>query len=112
MTAGKRRSKRTTRKLRTRYPRGVKLHVVESDDGDNSARPTADNTDCNHAANSTNSNPDDTDCNLVANNGDKVDVVLKPSEDKKKERKSYKAISGQRRRWKVPFKMLKTIVFP
>ena len=39
MAAGKRRSKRTTRKVRTRYPRGVKLHVIESDDGDSAAKP-------------------------------------------------------------------------
>lgn len=67
MTAGKRRSKRTIWKLRTRYPRGVKLHVVESDDGDNSASPTADSTDCNLAANSTNPTPDNIDCSLRDN---------------------------------------------
>ena len=39
MAAGKRRSKRTARKFRPRYPRGVKLNVIDSNDGDSVAKP-------------------------------------------------------------------------
>lgn len=89
MTAGKRRSKRTTRKLRTQYPRGVRLHVVESDDGDHSTNPSANNSDCNLATDSTNPTTNNTDHNIAANNTDNVDVV-KPSQDKK----NYKRVQG------------------
>lgn len=55
MIEGKRRSKRTTQKLRPHCPRGVKLYVVDSGYGDNSAKPTYDNTSRNLVANDTNS---------------------------------------------------------
>ena len=71
MTAGKRRSKRTARKLTPRCPRGVKLHVVDSNDGDNSAKPT----------------PDDTNHNLVANNTDSLCGVVKSSKHQKNKRR-------------------------
>ena len=44
MAVGKRRSKRIAQKFRPRYARGVKLKVINFDDGDSLAKPTLDNT--------------------------------------------------------------------
>lgn len=77
MIVGNRRRKRTTQKLRNHCPLGVKLHVVESDDGDHSANPNVDNIDCN----------------LIANNTDSVDTIVKPSQAQK----SRKMFQGNQR---------------
>ena len=70
MTAGKRRSKRSAQKLTPRYPRGVKLHVVESDDANTSAKLATDKK--NH--------------NLVVDNTYRLDGVVKYSKCQKKKR--------------------------